>query len=73
MYSRRCAAALRLVAAVFLAALAASGGFLAAFVFSMLISVGGYFAELEWGYVLAFVVFIAIMFARPQGLLARKS
>ena len=49
------------------------GGFLAAFVFSMLIAVGGYFAELEWGYVMAFVVFIAIMFARPQGLFARKS
>ena len=49
------------------------GGFLAAFVFSMLIAVGGYFAELEWGYVMAFVFFIAIMFARPQGLFARKS
>jgi branched-chain amino acid transport system permease protein len=49
------------------------GGFLAAFVFSMLIAVGGYFAELEWGYVMAFIFFIAIMFARPQGLFARKS
>ena len=49
------------------------GGFLAAFVFSMLIAVVGYFAELEWGYVMAFVFFIAIMFARPQGLFARKS
>ena len=49
------------------------GGFLAAFVFSELITIGGYFADLEWGYVMAFVFFIAIMFARPQGLFARKS
>lgn len=48
------------------------GGFLAAFVFSLLITVGGYFAELEWGYVMAFAFFIATMFFRPQGLFARK-
>lgn len=48
------------------------GGFIAAFVFSLLITVGGYFAELEWGYVMAFVFFIATMFFRPQGLFARK-
>jgi len=49
------------------------GGFLAAFVFSELITIGGYFADLEWGYVLAFVFFIATMFVRPEGLFARKS
>ena len=49
------------------------GGFLAAFIFSELITIGGYFADLEWGYVLAFVVFIATMFVRPEGLFARKS
>ena len=49
------------------------GGFLAAFVFSSLITVGGYFAELEWGYVMAFTFFIAAMFARPKGLFARNS
>jgi branched-chain amino acid transport system permease protein len=49
------------------------GGFLAAFVFSELITIGGYFAELEWGYVLAFGFFIAAMFIRPEGLFARKS
>ncbi len=49
------------------------GGFIAAFVFSELITIGGYFAELEWGYVLAFVFFVATMFARPEGLFARKS
>ena len=49
------------------------GGFLAAFVFAELITIGGYFAELEWGYVLAFVFFVATMFIRPEGLFARKS
>lgn len=49
------------------------GGFLAAFVFSELITIGGYFAELEWGYVMAFVFFMAAMFVRPEGLFARKS
>ncbi|MGI9424147.1 MAG: branched-chain amino acid ABC transporter permease [Hyphomicrobiaceae bacterium] len=49
------------------------GGFLAAFVFSELITIGGYFAELEWGYVLAFAFFVATMFARPEGLFARRS
>jgi branched-chain amino acid transport system permease protein len=49
------------------------GGFLAAFIFSELITIGGYFAELEWGYVLAFGFFIAAMFIRPEGLFARKS
>ena len=49
------------------------GGFLAAFVFAELITIGGYFAELEWGYVLAFVFFVATMFIKPEGLFARKS
>ncbi len=49
------------------------GGFLASFVFAELITIGGYFAELEWGYVLAFAFFVATMFARPEGLFARKS
>ncbi len=49
------------------------GGFIAAFVFSELITIGGYFAELEWGYVLAFVFFVATMFIKPEGLFARKS
>jgi branched-chain amino acid transport system permease protein len=49
------------------------GGFLAAFVFAQFISVGGYFLHLEWGYVLAFLFFIAFMFWRPQGLLGGKS
>jgi branched-chain amino acid transport system permease protein len=49
------------------------GGFLAAFVFAELITIGGYFAALEWGYVLAFVFFVATMFIKPEGLFARKS
>jgi branched-chain amino acid transport system permease protein len=48
------------------------GGFIAAFIFAQFISVGGFFFQLEWGYVMAFVVFIAMMFLRPQGLLARS-
>ena len=47
--------------------------FIAAFIFSELITIGGYFAEIEWGYVLAFVFFIIMMFIRPEGLFARKS
>ena len=44
------------------------GGFAAAFVFAQFISVGGFFFHLEWGYVIAFLFFIAAMFWRPQGL-----
>ena len=35
------------------------GGFVAAFVFAEIISLGGLFSDLEWGYVLAFAFFIA--------------
>jgi branched-chain amino acid transport system permease protein len=48
------------------------GGFIAAFVLSEIISVGGLYGELEWGYVYAFVFFIIMMFVRPQGLLGGK-
>ena len=48
------------------------GGFIAAFIFAQFISVGGYFLHIEWGYVLAFVFFIAVMFWRPQGILGGK-
>jgi len=47
------------------------GGFVAAFVFAQFIAVGGFFFHLEWGYVLAFVFFIVVMFWRPQGILGR--
>ena len=49
------------------------GGFVAAFVFAEIISLGGLFSDLEWGYVLAFAFFILMMFVRPAGLLARRS
>jgi len=49
------------------------GGFAAAFVFAELISLGGLYLDLEWGYVFAFVFFIVMMFVRPEGLLARRS
>jgi len=49
------------------------GGFIAAFVFAEIISLGGLFSDLEWGYVLAFAFFIVMMFIRPTGLLTRRS
>jgi branched-chain amino acid transport system permease protein len=49
------------------------GGFVAAFLFAEIISVSGLYLDLEWGYVFAFAVFVVLMFARPQGLLARRS
>lgn len=48
------------------------GGFVAAFIFAQFISVGGFFFHIEWGYVMAFVFFIVMMFVRPQGLLGGK-
>ena len=49
------------------------GGFVAAFLFAEIISISGLYLDLEWGYVFAFAVFVVLMFARPQGLLARRS
>jgi branched-chain amino acid transport system permease protein len=49
------------------------GGFVAAFVFAEIISLGGLYSDLEWGYVLAFGFFILMMFVRPRGLLARRA
>jgi len=49
------------------------GGFVAAFVFAEIISVGGLYLDLEWGYVFAFAFFIVMMFIRPEGLMARRS
>jgi branched-chain amino acid transport system permease protein len=48
------------------------GGFIAAFLFAEIISLGGLFSDLEWGYVFAFAFFIVMMFIRPAGLLARR-
>src|SRR6516225_6917970 len=48
------------------------GGFIASFIFAEIISVGGLYLDLEWGYVFAFVFFIVTMFVRPAGLMARR-
>jgi branched-chain amino acid transport system permease protein len=48
------------------------GGFVAAFIFAQFISVGGFFLAIEWGYVIAFLFFIAVMFWRPQGIWGGK-
>lgn len=47
------------------------GGFIAAFVISQIIAIGGYYSSTELSYVLAFVLFIALMFLRPRGLFSR--
>jgi branched-chain amino acid transport system permease protein len=47
------------------------GGFIAAFVISQIISIGGYYSNTELSYVLAFTFFIVLMFLRPRGILAR--
>ena len=43
------------------------GGFIAAFIFAQFISVGGFFLHIEWGYVLAFLFFIAVDVLAPAG------
>lgn len=48
------------------------GGFVAAFIFAEIVSLGGLYLDLEWGYVFAFGFFIAMMFVRPEGLFARR-
>jgi len=47
------------------------GGFVAAFIISQIIAVGGYFSSTELSYVIAFASFIALMFVRPRGVFAR--
>jgi branched-chain amino acid transport system permease protein len=49
------------------------GGFVASFVFAEIIEVSGLYMDLEWGYVFAFVFFVVMMFARPRGLIARRT
>jgi branched-chain amino acid transport system permease protein len=46
------------------------GGFIAAFVISQIIAIGGYYASTELSYVFAFTFFIVLMFIRPRGLFA---
>jgi branched-chain amino acid transport system permease protein len=48
------------------------GAFVASFVMSEIISIGGVVWSTEMGYVIAFVVFIVMMFLRPGGILAKR-
>src|SRR6201987_1623473 len=47
------------------------GGFIAAFIISQIIAIGGYYFSTELSYVLAFTLFIVLMFIRPQGIIGR--
>jgi branched-chain amino acid transport system permease protein len=47
------------------------GGFVAAFIISQIIAIGGYFFSIELSYVLAFVFFIVLVLIRPRGILAK--
>src|SRR5213595_698137 len=44
------------------------GGFIAAFIISQIIAIGGFYGSIEASYVLAFAVFIALILMRPQGI-----
>jgi branched-chain amino acid transport system permease protein len=48
------------------------GAFVASFILSEIISVGGVVWSTEMGYVIAFALFIVVMFIRPAGILARR-
>ena len=47
------------------------GGFIAAFIMSQIIAVGGYYFPIEVAEVLAFVFFIVLILVRPQGILGK--
>ena len=49
------------------------GAFVAAFIMSQVISVGGVLISTEMGYVVAFVIFIVLMFIRPGGIFAKRT
>jgi branched-chain amino acid transport system permease protein len=49
------------------------GGFVAAFIISEFIAVGGSCFATEWGYAIAFLFFMVVIFIRPQGLFGGKS
>src|SRR5436309_14474486 len=49
------------------------GAFVAAFIMSEIISIGGVVWSTEMGYVIAFVIFVIMIFVRPGGLFARRA
>ena len=48
------------------------GAFIASFIMSEIISISGVLWSTEMGYVIAFVVFIVMIFARPGGIMAKR-
>jgi len=48
------------------------GAFVAAFILSEVISVGGVLLNTEYAYVIAFVIFIVAILVKPEGLLGRR-
>ena len=48
------------------------GAFVASFIMSEIIAIGGVVISTEMGYVIAFVIFIVMMFVRPGGILAKR-
>jgi branched-chain amino acid transport system permease protein len=48
------------------------GAFVASFIMSEIISISGVLWSTEMGYVIAFVVFIVMIFARPGGIMAKR-
>jgi len=49
------------------------GGFIAAFIISQIISIGSFYVSTELAYVIAFVLFIVIMFIRPEGIFKKSA
>lgn len=49
------------------------GGFVAAFIIAQFITIGGSCFATEWGYAVAFLFFMLVMFVRPQGLFGDKA
>ena len=49
------------------------GAFIASFIMSEIIAIGGVVISTEMGYVIAFVIFIVLIFVRPGGIFARRS
>ena len=49
------------------------GAFVASFIMSEVIAISGVVWSTEMGYVIAFVIFIVLIFARPGGIFARRS
>jgi branched-chain amino acid transport system permease protein len=49
------------------------GGFIAAFLIAEFIAVGSSCLHTEWGYAVAFLFFMVMIFLRPRGLLGERS